>query len=161
MRKRLAAPVSAGVLMLMQAAVAIASSTDCTDWNTYAFFHESTAAQVQDCLGLGGDPNAREDLGDTPLHNAAFNNPNPDVVIALIAAGADPNVRGHEDSTPLYTAARWGRYPSVIGALLDGGADPKQRSGEGLLPIEGARMNDELDDSEVLQRLEEAPADEQ
>ena len=90
MKKQLAAFVSSGVLMLTQAAAALAAPTDCADWNSYTFFHESTVAQIQDCL--------------------------------------------------------------------DSGADPKQRSGEGLLPIEGARLNDYLDDAGVLQRLEDASA---
>ena len=40
--------------------------------------------------------------GSTPLHFAAFNNSNPDVVKALISAGAEVNAKEDKDgSTPL------------------------------------------------------------
>ena len=49
----------------------LAAQVGCDDWPTPAFFKAATAATVQDCLGAGADPNARDEFGHTPLHRAA------------------------------------------------------------------------------------------
>ena len=67
---RLAACMCAGVLMLMQAVTALVSPTDCNDWNTFAFFQESTVAQAQDCLAAGADPNFRGHEDSTAVSQA-------------------------------------------------------------------------------------------
>ena len=71
----------------------LAAQVGCDDWNTPAFFKAATAATVQDCLGAGADPNARDAFGFTPLHWAAAESQTPEVVTALVNAGADPNAR--------------------------------------------------------------------
>ena len=48
---------------------------------------------VEKLIAGGANPNARTNLGVTPLHYAAENNDNPAVVEALLAGGADPKAR--------------------------------------------------------------------
>ena len=59
-----------------------------------------TAATVQDCLGAGADPNARDVFGLTPLHRAAAFSQTPEIVTALVNAAADPNARNEDGDTP-------------------------------------------------------------
>ena len=54
------------------------------DWNTIDFFEIATVADVTACLDAGADPNARDQLGYTPLHFAAAFNSDPAVVKTLI-----------------------------------------------------------------------------
>ena len=59
------------------------------------------AEQVRRLVQAGADPNARDDIGLTPLHNAAILRINPEIVEALLEAGADPNVTDKWGQTPL------------------------------------------------------------
>ena len=80
----------------------LAAQVGCDDWPTPAFFEAATAATVQDCLGTGADPNARDGGGYTPLHLAAEFSKTPETVTALVNAGADPNARDVLGLTPLH-----------------------------------------------------------
>ena len=48
-------------------------------------------------LAACADPNTRR---TTPLHMAAWKNPEPSVVATLIKGGADPNARDNDGKTP-------------------------------------------------------------
>lgn len=60
--------------------------------------------------------------GRTPLHCAAFGNPNPDVIVALIEGGANPNAATTTGWTPLHAAVYANPNRDVVEALLEGGA---------------------------------------
>ena len=47
------------------------------------------------------DEESRKDFGDTPLHNAAGHNENPEVLNVLLDAGADGTAVNGDDETPL------------------------------------------------------------
>ena len=52
-------------------------------------------------LEAGADPIARDELGETPLHEAAQSNGNPDVITVLLEAGADPRAQDELGRTPV------------------------------------------------------------
>lgn len=93
-----------------------------------------------DCLceliKLGADVNARDDSGDTPLHNAAFWS-SADDIRTLLAAGADVDAVGNDGRTPLHEAAlcEGSLGPECIELLLAAGADPNARDAEGNTPL--------------------------
>ena len=60
---------------------------------------------IEALLAAGADLNATNELGETPLHLAAWNNSNPEVTKALIDRGADPNATNNYGETPLHLAA--------------------------------------------------------
>ena len=68
--------------------------------------------------------------GRTPLHCAAFGNPNPSVIAALLRGGANPNAKTTTGWTPLHAAVYANPNPDVIAALLKGGADANARINE-------------------------------
>ncbi|MDM4766194.1 DUF6438 domain-containing protein [Pelomonas sp. SE-A7] len=66
-------------------------------------------------LLAGADPNARDNDGNTPLHEAN----DAAVVRALVASGADPNARNNRGETPLFDKY----FDETKPALIEGGAD--------------------------------------
>ena len=63
----------------------------CTGWNTDGYFETATLEQMTACLETGGgDLDALNASGFTPLQAAAVYTGTPDVIEALLAAGADP-----------------------------------------------------------------------
>ena len=64
-------------------------AVSCKGWDTEDYFKTATLEDVAACLDTGVDLNARDDAGTTPLHRAAKNTENLDVIKALINAGAD------------------------------------------------------------------------
>ena len=86
---------------------------------------------VIDC---GLDPNARNKIGSTSLHDAAWSG-HPQVVRFLLERGVDPNVRNNDGWTPLHSAAK-NCHVHVARVLLDYGADPTIRDNEGKTPLD-------------------------
>lgn len=80
--------------------------------------------QVQALIADGAPVNARDSLGGTPLHDAAWAG-EKDIAAYLIQMGADVNARHTEGgSTPLHYAVLT-NHPDVVEVLLDHGADVK------------------------------------
>ena len=102
---------------------------------------DGTACEVKAALAAGADPNARNEIGNTPLHYAATGNNNPSVIVAFIEAGADPNARTESGHTPLHLAAEWNSNPSVIVAFIEAGANPDARDDDGDTPLHAAARN--------------------
>ncbi|MYE69972.1 MAG: hypothetical protein F4237_07995, partial [Gemmatimonadetes bacterium] len=98
----------------------------------------------------GVDETTRRLGGVTPLHEAAWPNPNPEVIHVLLEAGADPSAlawrtedhhRAERRSdnphyqwsgnvTPLYDAARFSADPEVVATLVGAGADLEGRGAQ-------------------------------
>ena len=99
----------------------------CDEWGTGYFFQSATPERVRECLAAGADPGTPNPDGVTPLHLAAHQNDNPDIVTILVDAGADPNARGPSGMTPLHMSwsrPRSTRAGAVVRELLRLGADP-------------------------------------
>ena len=92
----------------------------------------------------------------TPLHEAAANNDNPEVLKILLEAGGDPNIRDGDGATLLYWAAR-NENPAVVKVLLDAKADVAAPNENGFLPQQQAAWGN--NNPEVLKVLLKAGAD--
>jgi len=84
-------------------------------------------------LEHGADPNAKNEGGWTPLHEAAFEG-RVDIVATLLEHGADPNVQDKFGRTPLHLAALEGRV-DVVRFLLERGADLNAKNEGGDTPL--------------------------
>ena len=96
---------------------------------------------TQALLDAGSDPNAREDDGRTPLHNAARkSSKTAGVVSTPLDAGSDPNARDEDGQTPLHFAEmRSGQNPGIPAQRGGGGAEANVAAPERAPPqgIEG------------------------
>lgn len=130
---------------------ATAEAADCAKWNTQMFFERATVNYVVACLNAGADPNARNEIGTTPLHQAALFSGNVEIITALLNAGADPNARREDGMTPLHWAAAASWDPAVVDEFLYSDADPNAQNEGGELPIHlAARWNE---NPTVMERL--------
>ena len=118
-----------------------ATKCDLSKWNTEEYFKTVTVEGVKACLVAGADLNARDERKRTPLHWAASNNTNLEVLIVLLAAGAGVNAQDEWKSTPLYWAAR-NKNPAVVEALLAAGANPNTRDWAGYTPLHWAAVRE-------------------
>src|ERR1700738_2968507 len=81
-------------------------------------------ASTQAILATGFNPNTRDNLGATALHDAVWTG-QLELVRLLLEHGADPNIPHAEGlSTPLHYAAIKGNA-AIAAMLLDHGADIK------------------------------------
>ena len=88
----------------------------------------------------GLETKAKDDM--TPLHLAASNNINSQVISILIKAGAELEARNKDGWTPLHLAGALSTSPEVISALIKAGARFKSRTEAGETPLHtAARTN--------------------
>ena len=102
----------------------VQTAVSCKGWDTEDYFKTATLEEVTACLDTGVDLNTRDDAGVTPLHRAAKNTENPDVIKALLDAGADIEAQENGKRTPLLYAVLFNR-PTVIKILIEAGADTR------------------------------------
>ena len=121
-----------------------------------SFWKSATPEDIQDAIASVSDPHARDDYGQTPLHQTA-NNKDPALVIALLGAGADPNARDNHGKTPLHEAA-FNENPTILTALLDAGADPNARAENDNTPLYWAAGFEFNKNPAVVQALLDAGA---
>ena len=86
------------------------------------------------------DVNARDEIGNTPLHWAAFNGYNETVAI-LLDNDADISARDKYDNTALYKAAENGHTETVVTLIERGGADVNAKNYQHLTPLLVAARN--------------------
>jgi ankyrin repeat protein len=82
--------------------------------------------------------NERDHVVNTPLHLAARNNPNVEVLRYLIARSADANARDYNGNTPLHLAARSNSSTEVLRFLVTQSADINALDGAGRTPLDVA-----------------------
>ncbi len=85
--------------------------------------------RVKELLGLGADPDARDDQGRTPLFSAVLGG-SVGLVGLLLESGADPNAQDQDGWTALHFAAQE-HLPEMARLLVARGADVNARDGEG------------------------------
>src|SRR6476620_4679866 len=97
-------------------------------------------ASTRTILASGFNPNTRDNMGATALHDAVWTG-HVDLVRLLLDHGADPNIPHAEGlSTPLHYAAIKGNAP-IASMLIQHGADVKvaDRAGSTALHLAAAR----------------------
>ena len=119
----------------------VAYPASCENWNTVSFTRIASAPEAAACVAEGRDVNARDGLGNTPLHYAIESNALR-LAELLLASGADPDIANHQGASPLHLAAV---YNTVrVQLLLDAGADTDLRDGSGATPLHAAEGNPEI-----------------
>jgi len=86
-------------------------------------------------LANGGDPNAKDRRGRTPLHYAAREG-NLEAVRLLLEHKADPNAKDRRGRTPLHYAVK--ASDEVVAELVKAGADVNARDDRGRTPLHWA-----------------------
>jgi len=97
-----------------------------------------SALEVQAAIDSGANVNARDIDGWSPLHYAAWKNPNPYVVKALLHGGAGVIARNTMGHSPLHYAAGSNPNIDVVTVLLGAGATVNERDTEGFTPMHSA-----------------------
>ena len=108
-------------------------------------------------LRAGHDPNARNDIGQTPLIAAASLDSVAayGLVKALLDFGADPDAVNDSGSSPLHRAVSAGNL-AVVNLLLERGADPNaEKAGAGVTPLLTAYVQGRFG---IVETLKEAGA---
>ncbi|HCL79868.1 MAG TPA: hypothetical protein DIC53_07870, partial [Synergistaceae bacterium] len=116
-----------------------------------------TADEVLAALRAGGDVQARDDSGRTPLMIAALSSVDPTVVSTLLEWGADAALALPDGRTALMMAAARNFNADIAAALIDGGSDPNGRDTSGATPLMYAAAYN--GDSRVLEVLLDGGAD--
>lgn len=95
---------------------------------------QSDSRTVEALLEHGACPKAANNLGVTPLHEAA-KNPNPMMIQVLIDAGADIAARTRQLNTPLHMACEQVSTFRTARLLIEKGADVNARRSDGATPL--------------------------
>lgn len=119
---------------------------------------------LEAALDQGGDPNARDAHGITPLMYAArgdrpdIANPaptdHPEVAELLIRSGAEINARTDAGFVALFWAARYG-HAGVAKVLIAHGADVNAQDKDGMTALKWASTNQQ---TKVIELLRQAGA---
>jgi ankyrin repeat protein len=102
-------------------------------------------------IAAGANVNARDNYGETALHNYADNNAKKFMEI-LIAAGADINARSNSGNTPLHVAASSSSIQAVE-FLLTAGADCTVVNNAGRTPLQEAKVKGYLKNADMITRF--------
>lgn len=117
------------------------SATSSIDGDKYALHYAAGESDypeiIQMLVDAGGDVDAPDTRGATPLHSAALNQ-NPAIIGVLIAAGADLTATGEGGATVMHIAALH-NSPAVLTQLMDAGADLFAEDWDGNTPFDYAK----------------------
>jgi ankyrin repeat protein len=93
---------------------------------------------VQALIDADSDINEGDNLGETPLQDAAVRGYR-EIASLLIEKGADINARDVRGLTPVHAAA-WGGYGDIVDLLIAKGADINARDKDGVTPLHTAAL---------------------
>jgi hypothetical protein len=103
---------------------------------------------VKQYLTAGTDVNAKDSVGWTALHQAAYGG-HKEIVELLITKGADVNAKNDSGSTPLRAAALNG-HKEVVELLIEKGADVNAKNVVGMTPLHYAAQQGHKETAELL-----------
>ncbi|GHS94676.1 hypothetical protein FACS1894139_08850 [Planctomycetales bacterium] len=112
--------------------------------------------EIANAIKGGANVNAKDKNGMTPLHYAAENNKNAEVVVLLVKAGADINSKENTGETPLHRAVKSNGNPEVVVALIKAGATVDSKEVHGWTPLHIAAKDNNY--PEVIVSLAKAGA---
>ena len=92
---------------------------------------------ISKLVKLGGQIHARNNFEHTPFLHAALNNPNPEILKALLKAGANLRDTDYEGKTALILAATYG-HADVVKFLIDSGLDVNAKDQHGYTALMSA-----------------------
>lgn len=104
-------------------------------------------------VDAGADVNARDEDGNTPLHETFLT----DVEEELLMLGADVNARNKEGETPIFTTVD----DAAIPLFLAHGADLNIRNNEGLTVLDAAKDKGPARQEALRKAIQEMPPQEQ
>lgn len=104
----------------------------------FSLVRSGDLAALTTLIERGGDVNARNAAGQTPLMSAARESNNPKLIEQLINQGADVAARDHSGMTALMHAAVTGRLQNAE-YLVEKGVDPGLKDNNGKTVIDHAR----------------------
>ena len=111
--------------------------------NIFEAAEKGTVQDIENYVGTGTSMvNQRDERGDTPLHYAAWYNPNAEVVKYLVSKGADVNSKGSDGYTALHGAASHNSNVDVLRYLISQKADISARDNKGNTPLEIANTEE-------------------
>ncbi len=110
---------------------------------------------VKILLKYGADPNAKNDIGETPLYIAArtttatIDQDTIEIIRNLLKYGADPNAKSNDGWMPLHNAAS-NRNLEAVKLLIKYNADVKATDNNGWTPLHFAAYFNEWEIAKIL-----------
>jgi len=98
------------------------------------FVESDVTAAVRTLLAAGADPSIATNSGDTALHQAAFRENEP-LVLVLLDGGASPDAPDAKGETPLHWVVMESGKVPTIELLLRNDASPNLRGDNGMTPL--------------------------
>lgn len=155
MRKSILAILSFIVILMILASVFLFITLPQPQLFSYVVQIE-TPQKIREAIQIGANIHDTSKTGETSLILASAYNNNPEVISILLKTGAKINTPDTSGQTPLMHALLGNSNPEIITLLLNAGADPKLKNKRGMIALDYAKRNKDINGTEVYKRLEKA-----